>query len=76
MEKQRSKNALLIWVLLAGLVSHNMVMLVASRNLEEGFNDQKHYYSPYPHTSPPKGESLIEFSFSLEVVILYVLLNH
>ncbi|XXG90352.1 hypothetical protein AAC387_Pa12g2137 [Persea americana] len=55
MEKQRSKNALLIWVLLAGLVSHNMVMLVASRNLEEGFNDQKHYYSPYPHKSPPKG---------------------
>lgn len=49
MEKQRSRNALLIWVLLVGLGSHNMVMLVTSRNLEEGLSDQKNYYSHDPH---------------------------
>ncbi|KAL9395918.1 hypothetical protein Peur_010171 [Populus x canadensis] len=53
MEKQESKQAsMLMWVLAAGLLSHNLAFPV----LATTFEDQKNYYSPDPHSrSPPSG---------------------
>ncbi|KAL9394694.1 hypothetical protein Peur_013979 [Populus x canadensis] len=54
MEKQKSNQApMLMWVLVAGLLSHNLVFPV----LATTFEDQKTYYSPPdPHSrSPPSG---------------------
>jgi hypothetical protein len=56
MEKQESKQAsMLMWVLAACLLSHNLAFPV----LATTFEDQKNYYSPDPHSrSPPSGLSL------------------
>lgn len=54
MEKQKSNQApMLMWVLVAGLLSHNLAFPV----LATTFEDQKNYYSPPdPHSrSPPSG---------------------
>uniref|UniRef100_A0A5B6YL83 Putative protodermal factor 1 n=1 Tax=Davidia involucrata TaxID=16924 RepID=A0A5B6YL83_DAVIN len=53
MERERSKQAsLLLWTLLAGLLSQNLLIPVMSTSVE----DQKNYYSPDPHTgTPPTG---------------------
>ncbi|KAI4306030.1 hypothetical protein L6164_029344 [Bauhinia variegata] len=53
MERKRSNGAsLLLWTLLAGLLSQNLVIPVMSTTIE----DQKNYYSPDPHSgSPHKG---------------------
>ncbi|KAI4306028.1 hypothetical protein L6164_029344 [Bauhinia variegata] len=55
MERKRSNGAsLLLWTLLAGLLSQNLVIPVMSTTIE----DQKNYYSPDPHSgSPHKGLS-------------------
>ncbi|KAG6785987.1 hypothetical protein POTOM_007578 [Populus tomentosa] len=56
MEKQESKQAsMLMWVLAAGLLSHNLAFPV----LATTFEDQKNFYFPDPHSrSPPSGLSL------------------
>ncbi|KAJ6938928.1 protodermal factor 1-like [Populus alba x Populus x berolinensis] len=54
MEKQESKQAsmLIMWVLAAGLLSHNLAFPV----LATTFEDQKNFYFPDPHSrSPPSG---------------------
>nr|KJB75432.1 hypothetical protein B456_012G041900 [Gossypium raimondii] len=54
MERQRSKQVcLLMWVLVAALFSHNMVIAVTST----GLGEQKNYYpAPDPHAgTPPSG---------------------
>ncbi|XP_058101006.1 protodermal factor 1-like [Magnolia sinica] len=54
MERGRSKNGLVMWVVLVGLVSQNVLMPVMCRSLQ-GVEDQKNYYSPDPHHgSTPK----------------------
>ncbi|XP_011026338.1 PREDICTED: protodermal factor 1-like [Populus euphratica] len=57
MERQESKQAsVLMWVLAAGLLSHNLAFPV----LATTFGDQKNYYSPDPHSrSPPSGGSSV-----------------
>ncbi|XVF16822.1 hypothetical protein REPUB_Repub10bG0065100 [Reevesia pubescens] len=56
MERERSKQvSLIMWVLIAALLSHNLVIPVTSTSFEE----QKNYYPvPDPHTgTPPSGGS-------------------
>ncbi|KAJ8763036.1 hypothetical protein K2173_023241 [Erythroxylum novogranatense] len=55
MEK-RKRVSMLVWILVIGLVSHNMVVVPVMANT---FEDQKNYYSPDPNTrSPPSGLSV------------------
>ncbi|CAM8887977.1 hypothetical protein QQ045_025228 [Rhodiola kirilowii] len=55
MERKGSMQASLsIWLLVAGLLSQNLLTLVLSAPLS--FEDQKNYYTPDPHAgSPPTG---------------------
>lgn len=79
MERQRNKQVcLLMWVLVAGLFSHNMVIAVTST----GLGEQKNYYpAPDPHAgTPPSGFTLFEKlysavgSYQLSDVFLFLLL--
>jgi hypothetical protein len=79
MEKQKSNQApMLMWVLVAGLLSHNLAFPV----LATTFEDQKNYYSPPdPHSrSPPSGlhPSLsLSLSLSLSIYIyIYIYIFH
>ncbi|KAI4308076.1 hypothetical protein L6164_031188 [Bauhinia variegata] len=50
MERKRSNRAsLLMWALLAGLLSQNLIIPVMSTTID----DQKNYYSPDPHSGTP-----------------------
>ena len=68
MEKKGVKMpSMLLWSLVAALVSQNLLMPVMSAS----FEDQKNYYTPDPHIgTPPSGLSLFSNLILSEKILL------